>query len=93
MLLKEHIDTPEFVDLWRVVRQLLLLTHGQASIERGFSDNKQMKVDNLREQTFMTTSSLLVGSWASTSTKHCWHHAKRPISGIYRRTDEIGCHR
>ena len=45
---------------------------------------------------FMTTSSLLVGSWASTSTKHCWHHAKHlaaDIRHLSTNRDDIGCHR
>ena len=53
MLLKKHIDTVKLSDLWCVVRSLLLLTHGQASIERGFSVNKQMQTDNLCERTFV----------------------------------------
>jgi len=32
---------------------LLLLSHGQASIERGFSVNKQIELDNLAEDTFV----------------------------------------
>ena len=32
---------------------LLLLSHGQASIEHGFSVNKQIELDNLPEDTFV----------------------------------------
>ena len=41
---------PEFSNLWEVVRQLLLLSHGQATVERGFSINKEIEVDNLRDE-------------------------------------------
>jgi len=33
------------------VKALLLLSHGQASVERGFSVNKQVEIDNLTEDT------------------------------------------
>ena len=39
--------------LWPLVSQLLLLSHGQASVERGFSVNKQMERANLCEETFI----------------------------------------
>ena len=32
---------------------LLLLSHWQASVERGFSVNKQIELDNLAEDTFV----------------------------------------
>lgn len=34
---------------WSVVRELLLLSHGQATVERGFSYNKQVVVENQDE--------------------------------------------
>ena len=43
-------NKPEFSSLWNVVKQLLLLSHGQASVERGFSENKEATVINLSEQ-------------------------------------------
>ena len=39
--------------LWTVVKNLLTLSHGQAIIERGFSSNKQVSVDNLQERSFV----------------------------------------
>jgi hypothetical protein len=36
--------------LWRIVKGLLLLSHGQASVERGFSINKEIEVENLKEE-------------------------------------------
>lgn len=53
---KERVDTvlftffsnrPALSALWNVVSMCLILSHGQASIERGFSVNKQMEEDNL----------------------------------------------
>lgn len=37
----------DFKDLWFVVQRLLLLSHGQASVERSFSINKMMSMVNL----------------------------------------------
>jgi hypothetical protein len=53
---KDHLDTllysvlsskPEFVKLWSILSKLLLLSHGQATVERGFSINRQVEVENL----------------------------------------------
>ena len=44
--------------LWSCVRMFLLLSdlsHGQASVGRGFSVNKQIELDNLAEDTFVTS--------------------------------------
>jgi hypothetical protein len=38
------------VELWNVVQQLLLLSHGQATVERGFSINKETTVENLKKE-------------------------------------------
>ena len=35
--------------LWSVIRKLLLLSHGQASVERGFCLNRQIEKDNMSE--------------------------------------------
>ena len=35
--------------LWKVVELLLLLSHGHASVERGFSYNKEISVGNLSQ--------------------------------------------
>ena len=38
---------PECPTLWKIVRKLLILSHGQAAVERGFSYNKLISVENL----------------------------------------------
>ena len=42
-----------YQSLWKVVADLLILSHGQASVERGFSVNKQLEVENLQEHSFV----------------------------------------
>mgnify|MGYP001602198842 CR=1 FL=1 len=44
---------PVYKELWQVVRGLLLLSHGQASVERGFSINREISVPNLQERSFV----------------------------------------
>ena len=51
VLLFESMATNQRISsLWRVVKHLLLLSHGQASVERGFSVNRQIEVENLHEE-------------------------------------------
>jgi hypothetical protein len=38
--------------LWVVVEKVLLVSHGQVSVESGFSVNKQVAADNLIGSTF-----------------------------------------
>ena len=38
--------------LWTVVKSLLTLSHGQTTVERGFSTNKVVSVVNLQERSF-----------------------------------------
>lgn len=42
-----------YIHLWKVVR-LLILSHGQASVERGFSVNRQISVKNLKEISYVS---------------------------------------
>ena len=42
-----------YQSLWKVVADLLILSHGQASVERGCSVSKQLEVDNLQERSFI----------------------------------------
>ena len=39
--------------LWAVLKSLLTLSHGQATVERGFFTNKQVSIDNLQETSFV----------------------------------------
>ncbi|XP_063753652.1 uncharacterized protein LOC134873747 isoform X2 [Eleginops maclovinus] len=42
-----------YPDLWAFCKTLLLLSHGQASVERGFSVNKEIKTENMQEETLV----------------------------------------
>lgn len=45
VFLKEHMCT-KFPHLFDIVKVLLVLSHGNASVERGFSVNKELEVEN-----------------------------------------------
>lgn len=46
-------STTEYKRLWEVVKVLLVMSHGQASVERGFSINKEVEVENLKQQSLV----------------------------------------
>jgi hypothetical protein len=52
LLFEAMASNDSYVKLWNIVRMLLVLSHGQASVERGFSVNAQIEVENLTESTF-----------------------------------------
>lgn len=43
----------EFSQLWEAVRLSIVLSHGQASVERGFSVNQEVRVENLKEHSLV----------------------------------------
>ena len=45
--------------LWDLVKQLLLLSHGNAVVERGFSVNKEVEVENLKEHSLIAQRRIL----------------------------------
>lgn len=42
-----------YPEAWAFCQKLLLLSHGQASVERGFSVNKEVETDNMHEETMV----------------------------------------
>ena len=46
LLYSQLSNKAEFSKLWSVLRKLLLLSQGQASVERGFSVDLQVEVEN-----------------------------------------------
>ncbi|GBM99120.1 hypothetical protein AVEN_114039-1 [Araneus ventricosus] len=39
--------------LWRVMKILMILSHGQATVERGFSVRKSLEAENLKEDSYI----------------------------------------
>lgn len=53
-LMYKHMgNKPEWKKLWNLVKKVLLLSHGQASVERGFSVNREIEVENMKERTLV----------------------------------------
>ncbi|XP_074643983.1 uncharacterized protein LOC141900835 [Tubulanus polymorphus] len=48
----DYMGTDDFSNLWPVVKNLLMLSHGQAAVEQGFSVNHQIEEDNLSELSY-----------------------------------------
>lgn len=48
--LQKFLEKPKYLKLWNFVKTLLILSHGQASVERGFSVNKDILRTNLTEK-------------------------------------------
>ena len=45
-------ESEKYCDLWQVAKLILILSHGQVSVERVFSVNKQLTVENKKENTY-----------------------------------------
>ena len=52
LLLEMMAGCQLFTQLWTVVKEVLLITHGQASFEQGLSVNKHVDADTLIGSTF-----------------------------------------
>ena len=47
------MNTDPYQKLFKVLQLLLVLSHGEASVERGFSVNKEVEVENLANQSLV----------------------------------------
>ena len=47
------VGNESYKSLFSVVKLILILSHGQATVERGFSVNKEVEVENLKEHTLV----------------------------------------
>ena len=49
----ETMNVSKYKNLWNVVEMLLLLSHGQATVEKGFSINKKIEVENMKNVSYI----------------------------------------
>lgn len=50
-ILYQHLNNQSDLQLlWKMIQQILLLSHGQATVERGFSVKKELTVQNLQKE-------------------------------------------
>lgn len=52
VFLHTYISHP-YPQLWAFIQKLLLLSHGQATVERGFLVNKEVEISNIQEDTIV----------------------------------------
>lgn len=52
-LFYETMKVKCYEKVWGVVKNLILISHGQATVERGFSTNKKIQVENLKEHSYI----------------------------------------
>ena len=54
----KYINRSEYEQMWCVFKLLLCLSHGQASVERGFSVNSNLLVENMHEDSLTAQKSV-----------------------------------
>ena len=54
LMYNELSNSANYGKLWEVLKKLLLLSHGQAAIERGFSINKEISDTNMQTKTLIS---------------------------------------
>ena len=54
VFLHQAFQSKCYSELWEFCKKLLLLSHGQATVERGFSINKEVETCNMQEATMVT---------------------------------------
>ena len=47
-------EKTEYSKLWEAFKMLLILSHGQSCVERGFSDNKDILSNNMQDETLIS---------------------------------------
>ena len=52
-LFSTYMNADPYQKLFKVLQLLLVLSHGEASVERGFSVNKELEVENLETQSLV----------------------------------------
>ena len=87
--------------VWDVFRIIFTLLHGQAAVERGFSVNSKLLVENLQEKTLLASRFVYssVKSDANrfselffyTQTETKCSGSKNAISVVFRRAKETSC--
>ena len=78
----KYINTSEYEQIWCVFKLLLCLSHGQASVERGFSVNSNLLVENMHEDSLIAqrivhdhVKSLKLEAYEVKVTKTCLDNA------------------
>lgn len=57
--LHKHFSEEKYQKVWGIVKMLVILSHGQADIERGFSVNKAIEIENMAEKSYIAQRIIL----------------------------------
>lgn len=74
--LHDEMQKSNYAELWSTTKTLLLLSHGQATVERGFSINKEVEICNMQEDTVVAHRlvcdyiTVCGGHWGSIQSSH-----------------------
>ena len=63
----QYMNNSKYGKLWRVIKMLLTISHGQASVERGYSVNSDLLIENMQEKTVVALPTVYDGVMASGS--------------------------
>ena len=78
--MQDHI---QFAKLWNIFKMLLSISHGQASVERGYSVNKDMLIENLHEKTVVTLRTVHGSQRSKITSPSCHEMSARMRYGQY----------
>ena len=53
-----YFNDKHYEKVWNVIKVIMILSHGQASVERGFSINKSIEVENLSDISYVSQRSI-----------------------------------
>ena len=56
-----------YSEVWHLCKLIFVLSHGQSSIERGFSVNKELLEDNLQEKSLVSQRLIYDSSWSTSN--------------------------
>jgi len=54
-ILELHEENANYAKLWEVSQIIFTLSHGQAALEKGFSINNELMVENMKEESLTTS--------------------------------------
>lgn len=59
VFLHMHMSKKQYCEIWDVVKILLTLSHGEASVERGFSINTKVEIENLAGDSYISLRTII----------------------------------
>src|SRR5215813_6861151 len=54
-----YFTDSHYSEVWKIFKIIMILSHGQASVERGFSVNKAVEIENLKDSSYISQRIIL----------------------------------